>query len=287
MDNNDRNQPSWPFFADTHCHVIEGRDEYETDAGDVLRRAAKACVVRILLAGSNIPSSAMGAATAEKYRDLGVFAAVGVHPHDASTIPSCSVEGMGIPRRLSDLAASPRVAAIGETGLDYHYDHSPRDQQKTSFRAHIRWSIESGLPLVVHGRESYEDIIRIFREEGASGTTGVIHCFSGTKADADFFLEAGYYLSFAGPLTFARNGALRDLFRALPSDRILLETDSPYLAPVPFRGKKNEPALVKIVYETAAEVRGVPLDELARTVSANASRLFRWGDPYFGEEAER
>jgi len=287
MENNDRNQPSAPFFADTHCHVIEGRDEYETDAGSVLRRAGKAGVARMLLAGSNIPSSAMAVATAEKYGDLGVFAAVGVHPHDASTVPSCSVEGMGIPRDLSELAGSPRVAAIGETGLDYHYDHSPRDQQKTSFRAHIRWSLESGLPLVVHGRESYDDIIRIFREEGASGTTGVIHCFSGTKADADYFLEAGYYLSFAGPLTFAGNGALRDLFHELPSGRILLETDSPYLAPVPFRGKKNEPALVKIVYQTAAEVRGVSLDEIARTVSANASRLFRWGDPYSGEEAER
>ena len=287
MENNDRNQSSGFFFADTHCHVIEGREEYTTDAGAVLQRAAKAGVARMLLAGSNIPSSTMAVATVEKYRDLGVFAAVGVHPHDASTVPSCSVEGMGIPRGLSDLAASPRVAAIGETGLDYHYDHSPRDQQKTSFRAHIRWSLESGLPLVVHGRESYEDIIRIFREEGASGTTGVIHCFSGTRADADFFLEAGYYLSFAGPLTFARNETLRELFSELPSDRILLETDYPYLAPVPFRGKKNEPALVRIVYETAADVRGISLDEIARTVSANASRLFRWGDPYFGEEAER
>ncbi|MDD3389724.1 MAG: TatD family hydrolase [Synergistaceae bacterium] len=287
MENNDRNQSSGFFFADTHCHVIEGREEYKTDAGAVLQRAAKAGVARMLLAGSNIPSSTMAVATVEKYRDLGVFAAVGVHPHDASTVPSCSVEGMGIPRGLSDLAVSPRVAAIGETGLDYHYDHSPRDQQKTSFRAHIRWSLESGLPLVVHGRESYEDIIRIFREEGASGTTGVIHCFSGTRADADFFLEAGYYLSFAGPLTFARNETLRELFSELPSDRILLETDSPYLAPVPFRGKKNEPALVRIVYETAADVRGISLDEIARTVSANASRLFRWGDPYFGEEAER
>ena len=287
MESNDRNHTSGFFFADAHCPVIEGREEYKTDAGAVLQRAAKAGVARMLLAGSNIPSSTMAVATVEKYRDLGVFAAVGVHPHDASTVPSCSVEGMGIPRGLSDLAASPRVAAIGETGLDYHYDHSPRDQQKTSFRAHIRWSLESGLPLVVHGRESYEDIIRIFREEGASGTTGVIHCFSGTRADADFFLEAGYYLSFAGPLTFARNETLRELFSELPSDRILLETDSPYLAPVPFRGKKNEPALVRIVYETAADVRGISLDEIARTVSANASRLFRWGDPYFGEEAER
>jgi TatD DNase family protein len=275
-----------PILADTHCHVIEGRDGY-ADAEAVFARAAAAGVARMLLAGSTIPTSVMAVATAGKYSSLGVFAAVGVHPHDASSIPSCSIEGKGIPPELAELASSPRVVAVGETGLDYHYDHSPREQQKEAFRAHIRWSIESGLPLVVHGRESYGDIISIFREEGASATTGVIHCFSGTEEDAAFFLEAGYCLSFAGPLTFARNEGLRDLFRTLPADRILLETDSPWLAPVPYRGKTNEPAFVKLVYETAAEVRGVSLEELARTVSANAARLFRWGDPCAGGEAGR
>lgn len=285
MENHDRNTAR-PVLADTHCHVIEGRDGYG-DANAVFKRASDAGVARMLLAGSTVPTSALAVATAEKYALLGVFAAVGVHPHDAASIPSCSVEGKGIPRELADLAASPRVVAIGETGLDYHYDHSPREQQKEAFRAHIRWSLESGLPLVVHGRESYGDIIAIFREEGASKTTGVIHCFSGTEEDAAFFLEAGYCLSFAGPLTFARNGGLRDLFRSLPPDRILLETDSPWLAPVPYRGKTNEPAFVKLVYEKAAELREVSLEDLAGTVSANADRLFRWGDPCAGPEAGR
>lgn len=285
MDNQE-NTMACPVLADTHCHVIEGRNEY-ADAEAVFKRASDAGVARMLLAGSTIPTSALAVATAEKYGSLGVFAAVGVHPHDAASIPSCSVEGKGIPRELSDLASSPRVVAVGETGLDYHYDHSPREQQKEAFRAHIRWSLESGLPLVVHGRESYGDIISIFREEGASATSGVIHCFSGTEEDAAFFLEAGYCLSFAGPLTFARNGSLRDLFRTLPADRILLETDSPYLAPVPYRGKTNEPAFVKLVYETAADLRGVSLEDLARTVSANAARLFRWGDPCAGGEVGR
>ena len=285
MENHDRTTDC-PVLADTHCHVIEGRDGYG-DAGAVFTRAADAGVARMLLAGSTIPTSALAVATAEKYARLGVFAAVGVHPHDAASIPSCSVEGKGIPPELAGLASSPRVVAIGETGLDYHYDHSPREQQKEAFRAHIRWSLESGLPLVVHGRESYGDIIAIFREEGASETTGVIHCFSGTEEDAAFFLEAGFFLSFAGPLTFARNEGLRDLFRRLPADRILLETDSPWLAPVPHRGKTNEPAFVRLVYETAADVRNLSLEELARTVSANAARLFRWGDPCVGREAGR
>ncbi len=267
------------LLADTHCHLIEGRREY-SDAGPALRRAGAAGVARILLAGSDIPTSTMAVETAVKYAFLGVFAAVGVHPHEASSLFPHTAEGRDIPPELKALASLPGVAAIGETGLDYHYDYSPRDLQKTSFRAHIRWSLESGLPLIVHGRESYGDIIQIFREEEARRGRGVIHCFSGTEKDAEFFLETGYFLSFAGPLTFARNEELRKLFRALPLDRILLETDSPYLAPVPLRGKRNEPAFVRYVYEKAAEVKEVPLEDLARTVSANAHRLFGWGDPY-------
>lgn len=267
------------FLADTHCHVIEGRREY-ADAGPVLRRAGASGVARMMLAGSDIPTSALAAETAAKYASLGVFSAAGVHPHEASSIPSCSKEGGPVPQELKALASLPGVIAIGETGLDYHYNYSPREQQIASFRAHIRWSVESGLPLIVHGRESYPDIVQIFREEEACRGRGVIHCFSGTAGEAEFFLEAGYYLSFAGPLTFARNEGLRKLFRDLPPDRILLETDSPFLAPVPLRGKRNEPAFVRYVYEKAAEVRGVPLEDLARAVSANAHSLFGWGDPY-------
>lgn len=274
------------YFADTHCHVIEGRREYK-DAGAVFFRAASAGVARMLLAGSDLDTSALAVAGAAKYASRGVFAAVGVHPHEASSIPSCSAEGGPLPEKLRRLASSPRVAAIGESGLDYHYDHSPRDQQKRSFRAHIGWSLETGLPLIVHGRESYDDIIEIFKEEEAHKTSGVIHCFSGTEAQADFFIQQGFYLSFGGPLTFPKNDGLRSLFRTLPEDRILLETDSPYLTPVPFRGKKNEPAYVKLVYEEAARVRGVPLGDFARAVSRNAAKLFRWGDPYDleGEES--
>ena len=273
------------FFADTHCHVIEGRKEY-ADANPILKRAAASGVARMMLAGSDLSTSVLAAATAKKYASLGVFSAAGVHPHEASSIPSCSGEGEGIPCELKSLADLPEVIAIGETGLDYHYNYSPRDQQIASFRAHIRWSIESGLPLIVHGRESYGDIVQIFREEEASRGRGVIHCFSGTERDAEFFLETGYFLSFAGPLTFTRNEELRKLFRSLPGDRILLETDSPFLAPVPLRGKRNEPAFVRYVYEKAAEVRGVPLEDLARAVSANAHRLFGWGDPYLKGEAK-
>lgn len=286
MKDKKKSQSDACFFADTHCHVIEGRREYK-DASGVFFRAAQAGVARILLAGSDLDTSVLAVAGAAKYASEGVFAAVGVHPHEASSLPSCSLEGGSLPEELRRLASSPRVAAIGESGLDYHYDHSPRDQQKRAFRAHIQWSIETGLPLIVHGRESYDDIIEIFREEEAHKTSGVVHCFSGTEAQADFFLQQGFYLSFGGPLTFPKNHGLRALFRSLPADRILLETDSPYLTPVPFRGKKNEPAYVKLVYEEAARVRRVPSADFARAVSANAARLFRWKDPYDGEGEAR
>lgn len=263
-------------FVDTHCHVHEG--EFGADVSAVLDRAAKQSVRRMLVVGGDFPTSKMAVVIAERYASLGVFAAVGVHPHEASTVPCCAVEGKGIPDELRKLTASPRVLAIGETGLDYHYDHSPRDLQRAIFREHIRWSHADQLPLVIHGRESYSDLLHILKEEEGDKIRGVIHCFSGTERDAAAFLEMGYFLSFAGPLTFRKNESVRELFRTIPDDRILLETDSPYLAPPPYRGKKNEPAFVRFVYETAAEVKGISLEKMAWLVENNAERLFEWND---------
>ena len=261
-------------LVDSHCHVHE--DEYGTNVAAVFGRAASAGVTRMLVVGSDLPTSRLAVTTAESYAAHGVFAAVGIHPHEASSQPSCSVEGKGVPRAFRELAEHPRVVAIGETGLDYHYDHSPREQQRTSFRGHIRFAAETGKPLVIHGRESYGDLVRILREEGGEKIRAVVHCFSGTEEDALAFLDMGYFLSFGGPLTFPKNELLRDLFRRLPEERILLETDAPWLTPHPFRGKRNEPAHVRLVYEKAAEVRGVSFLEFAERVWDNAMRLFGW-----------
>ncbi|NCC58834.1 MAG: TatD family deoxyribonuclease [Synergistales bacterium] len=266
------------LYIDSHCHL--NPEHFPEGADPAIARAHEAGVSHLMVVGGNVVSSADAVRIARSHEHDGVYAVVGVHPHEASSVTS------GLPEDLLAIARDKSVRAIGETGLDYYYDHSPREAQLSVLSMHLEWARKEKLPLVFHVRDAYDDMLAVLRNEGC-GLTGVIHCFSGTRADADFFLEAGYYLSFAGPLTFARNETLRELFSELPSDRILLETDSPYLAPVPFRGKKNEPALVRIVYETAADVRGISLDEIARTVSANASRLFRWGDPYFGEEAER
>ncbi len=270
------------YLVDSHCHVHE--DEYGPNVVAVVERAYKAGVKRMLVIGSDLPTSRRAVGMAEAYASYGVFAAVGIHPHEASTVPGCSVEGKGIPPELRKMATRPGVVAIGETGLDYHYDHSPREQQRTSFREHIRFAAETGKPLVIHGRESYDDLLRILREEKGERIRAVVHCFSGNEEDAAAFLEMGYCLSFGGPLTFPKNEPLRSLFRRLPKDRILLETDSPWLAPHPFRGKKNEPARIRLVYEKAAEVLGLPFAEFAGVVERNAARLFGWNNAPLPEE---
>ena len=262
-------------LVDSHCHVLE--DDYGAETAAVLERAARAGVTRMLVIGGDMRTSRHAVETAEKYASSGVFAAVGIHPHEAATVPSCSVEGKGIPEELRRMAEHPRVLAIGETGLDYHYEHSPRDQQQNSFREHIRLAAEIGKPLVIHGRESYDDLLRILCEERGEQIRAVVHCFSGTEEDASAFLEMGYFLSFGGPLTFPKNDALRALFRGLPLDRILMETDSPWLTPHPFRGKRNEPMHVRRVYEKAAEIRGIPFAEFAAVMGQNAAHLFEWG----------
>lgn len=270
----ERAAPGITPLVDTHCHVHA--DDYGAETAVVLARAVQAGVTRMLVVGSDIRTSRLAVETAEQFAASGVFAAVGIHPHEAATAPSCSVEGKGIPEELRELASRPRVVAIGETGLDYHYDHSPRDQQRNCFREHIRFAAETGKPLVVHGRESYGDLRRILREERGDRIRAVVHCFSGTEEDARDFLEMGYFLSFGGPLTFPKNDALRALFRELPEEHILLETDSPWLTPHPFRGKQNEPMLIRLVYEKAAEIRGVSFSSFAAAMEANAARLFGW-----------
>lgn len=256
------------FLADTHCHL--DMKQFQEDVEIVLDRAAEAGLRRLLVVGSDETSSFAVCRLALDYADRGVFAAVGVHPHDAS----CAAEGLSA--ELRDLANAPRVAAIGETGLDYHYDHSPRDVQRRVFASHIAWAVEAEKPLVVHIREAYGDALALLRSEDASRCGGVIHCFSGTWEDAKAALDLGFYVSFAGPVTFPRSDDLREIAGRIPADRILCETDAPYLAPQPFRGKRNEPAYVRFVYETLAAVRKTSFEALAEQIWENAEALFRW-----------
>jgi TatD DNase family protein len=206
-------------------------------------------------------------AIAERFED--VYCSVGVHPHEAAE------EGLSGPERLVALAAHDKVVGIGETGLDYYYEHSPRARQQASFRAHIQAARQTGLPLIVHSRDADGDTIEILRQEHAHGAyPGVIHCFTAGPEVAAAALDLGLYISLAGIVTFKNAEALRDIVRAVPLDRLLVETDSPYLAPVPLRGKPNEPAYVVHVAAKLAQVKGVETGDLTRITTDNFHRLF-------------
>jgi TatD DNase family protein len=192
---------------------------------------------------------------------------VGIHPHDAKTLTPKAL------KRLSELAVDQKVVAIGEIGLDYYRDLSPRDQQRMAFRQQIRLAIKLDMPIVVHDRDAHADVLRILQEEGAQRVGGVLHCFSGSLDMALRGLEMGFLISFAGPITYGGEKK-QEIARKIPLDKILIETDCPYLTPVPHRGKRNEPAYVRHVAEKIAEIRGVSFDEVAEVTSRNAVELF-------------
>jgi TatD DNase family protein len=255
-------------LVDTHCHIA--MDDFTPDLEEVLERARIAGVERMLVVGSDERGGEEALDLVRRYPGAGLYAAAGIHPHD-----SAAVNGR-IPDATRERARERCVVAVGETGLDYFYDHSPRDVQRDLFALHIALSREIGKPLVVHVRDAYQDALDILRAEKASDVGGVIHCFSGEREHAAAALEMGFFISFAGPLTYPKNSSLRDTAALVPQDMVLCETDSPYLSPQPRRGKRNEPANVRHVYETLAAVRKTPLDVLAEAVRMNAERLFGW-----------
>ena len=238
------NNESMTQFIDSHCH-IDG-PEYDADRDQVIARAREAGVTTMLNVGTGDPhSGAFERAVELANTHDEIYAAVGVHPHDAKLFDDVAEE------RLRGLVkGSKRVVALGEIGLDYHYDHSPRDVQRTVFQRQLKLARELNLPVIIHSREADEDTISILREE-LSGyeQAGVLHCFGGSLQMARAALDLGFYVSFAGNVTFKKAEDLREIARQLPLDRLLVETDCPYLTPVPFRGKRNEPARV---VETAA-----------------------------------
>lgn len=257
------------MLVDSHCH-LDFKD-FAGELDDVVARAREAGVGRMVTICTRPSQLDRNLEIVERFDD--VFCAAGVHPHNAASEPAMSVA------RLAEIAEHPKLVGIGESGLDYHYDHSPREEQQASFRTHIQAARETGLPLVVHTRSADDDTIRILREEGAGEggdkpLRGVIHCFSSSRELAESAVKFGFYVSLSGILTFNRSDDIRATVRDLPMDRLLVETDSPYLAPVPKRGKRNEPAYVAHTAARLAEVKGIGTAEAARQTTENFFALF-------------
>jgi TatD DNase family protein len=253
-------------LVDTHAHLDQ--EEFDADREDVLRRARQAGVELIVTVGTTAESSEATVALAARYD--GLFAAVGIQPNYTSQAAA------GDWQRILALVDHPKVLAIGETGLDRYRDHSPFDVQQDYFDRHLRLSQQRGLPFIVHTRESEADVLAMLREARARGPLGgVMHSFTGGAETAAECIDLGLYISFAGMVTFKKSHDLRAVAAAIPADRILLETDSPYLSPHPLRGKRNEPANLVHTAACLAETRGVGLEEFSRATTENANRLFR------------
>jgi TatD DNase family protein len=254
-----------PGLVDSHCHL--DFPEFEGKLGEVREEMRANGVTHALCISVELPKFPKVLALAEAHDNF--FASVGVHPdHEAEIVEAT---------RLVELARHPRVIAIGETGLDYHRLSGDLEWQRERFRTHIRAARECGKPLVIHTRDAAEDTLRIMREEGAGEVGGVMHCFTETQAVADGALALGFHISFSGIVTFKNAGHLRDIARTVPLDRLLVETDSPYLAPVPHRGKTNRPGLVRHVAEEVARLRGLSPEAVAKATTANFFRLFAPG----------
>ena len=253
------------MLVDSHCHL--DFDVFDEDRVETVQRAKSAGVGTLVTICTRVTQFDKILTIAESNPDI--WCSVGIHPHQADEEPRV---------RLDDLlsrAAHPKVVGIGETGLDYHYDNSPRDVQKESFRTHIAAARETGLPLIVHTREADDDMADILEEEmGRGAFPGVLHCFSSGAELARRALDIGFYLSLSGIVTFKNARDLRDIVKSVPLDRILLETDSPFLAPVPNRGKRNEPSFVIHTATQVAEVKKIDLGEISICSTENFFRLF-------------
>ena len=252
-------------MIDTHCHL--DFPDFKDDFDQVLANAREAGLTKIVNIGTDLKSSQNSVELASEHDDI--FAVIGFHPHDAKHY-SDQAEA-----QLRELANNFKVVAIGEVGLDFYRDNSPRDIQREVFIRQIALAKELGLPLVLHIRDAYEEAIDILIAEEAFKTNVNLHCFLGTKKDATRALDYGFYLSFGGILTF-KNSHLPELVKDVPLDRILLETDAPYLTPHPFRGKRNEPARVALVYEKLSEVMQIELKELEEKIDSNAAQFFEF-----------
>lgn len=259
------------IFVDSHCH-IDG-EAFDADRDEIIKRAEDAGVKMMLTIGTGNPHNGeieRAVEIAEKYEN--VFASIGVHPHDASTYDDKAEQ------HLTNLAkSSKKVVAWGEIGLDYYYDHSPRDIQREVFRRQIKTAKELGLPVIIHSRDADVETVEILTEEYAEnlGRGGVMHCFGGSAETAQDLMKIGFMISFAGNVTFKKAENLREAARVVPLEKLLIETDCPFLAPVPFRGKRNEPAFVVETAKFLADFYGVSLEELASQTTKNFKDFFK------------
>ena len=253
------------MLIDSHCHL--DYPEFEADFEGVMARAKAAGVSHMLTISTKL--SQFERVRAAAARADNIYCTVGVHPHEASP------EGVFDPKLLLVHTHDEKVIGIGETGLDYYYEHSPREPQKAAFKAHIAAARESGLPIIIHTRDAEDDTAQILRDEMEKGAfTGLMHCFSSSKALAQTAVELGFYISFSGILTFKKADELREIARDIPAEKLLIETDAPYLAPIPHRGKRNEPSFVVHTAKTLADIRGLSLETLGEVTSENFFRLF-------------
>lgn len=259
------------MLIDTHAHL--DAPQFNADRAAVVERAQAAGVKAIVNAGASLESSRQAVALAAQYPE--VYASVGVHPHDAKTLDG------EVLAALRELARQPKVVAVGEIGLDFYRNLSPQDIQRRAFQAQLAWAARLGKPVIVHDREAHAEVLKTLTSWAAgltrsslAGRVGVLHSFSGDLLMATRAIDLGFYISIAGPVTYQNARRLAEIVQALPLDRLLIETDCPYLTPHPHRGKRNEPAHVRLVAEKIAAIKGLPLDEVAATTTANASRLF-------------
>ncbi|MFA9559774.1 TatD family hydrolase [Evansella sp. AB-rgal1] len=252
------------MLFDTHVHL--NADQYEEDIEEVIERAREAGVTKMVVVGFDEKTIPKAMNLVEKYDFL--YAAVGWHPVDAIDMEDRHIEW------LRELASHPKVVAIGETGLDYHWDKSPKDVQKKVFRRQIQLAKEVKLPIIIHDRDAHQDIVDILKEENASEVGGIMHCFGGSIEIAQQCLNMNFYISFGGPVTFKNAKKPKEVAKEIPLERLLIETDAPFLAPHPYRGKRNEPAYVKLVAEKLAEIKEISYEELAHYTTRNAFKLF-------------
>lgn len=252
------------MLIDTHAHI--NVEQFDEDREQAIERALDAGVTRIVNIGYNretIPSSLK---LAEEY-DF-IYSTVGWYPQDAINMEEGDLEW------LESLCSHPKVVAIGEIGLDYYWDTSPKELQQQIFREQIRLARRMNLPIVIHNREAHGDVVRILKEENAAEVGGIMHCFSGSWEIAKQCLDMNFYISFGGPITFKNAVRPKEVLAKVPLDRLLIETDCPYLTPHPYRGKRNEPAYVRYVAEAAAEIKGIEMEEIARITTENAFQVF-------------
>lgn len=253
------------MLFDTHVHLND--NQFEDDLEEVIERARLNGVERMVVVGFDEKTIKRAMELIDTYDFM--YAAIGWHPVDAIDLTDSYLDW------IEELTAHPKVVAIGEIGLDYHWDKSPKDIQQAVFRRQIQLAKKLDLPIIIHNREATEDVVAILEEEGAAEVGGIMHCFSGSPETAKRCLEMNFYISLGGPVTFKNAVKPKEVAKEVPLDRLLIETDCPYLAPHPYRGKRNEPSYVKLVAEQIADLKEISFDEVARATMENANRLFR------------